>query len=197
MARLTGKKLPITVDGMDDQRAWFSEVAKRRVTTTEIGEHLGVTRKTAQSRLDAGLSADDIITIARAVKVSPMDALIELGKLTYPEVYEFVEREGKLLGTASDGELALELAQRLNSLRDAKDWWAVYEKTNALHSHQSTDSSVDETEPTADNVHELTSRGQAQRVANVDPQALIESNEPYAANTDQDPRPDDDHSWDA
>ena len=108
-----------------------------------------------------------------------------------------MEREGKLLGTASDGELALELAQRLNSLRDAKDWWTVYEKTNALNSRQSTESAIDETEPIADNVHELTSRGQAQRVANVDPQALIESNEPYAANTDHDPRPDDDHSWDA
>ncbi|MDI9914406.1 hypothetical protein [Rhodococcus sp. IEGM 1379] len=145
---------------MDDQRAWFSEMANRRVTTTEIGEHLGVTRKTAQTRLDAGLSADDIITIARAVKVSPMDALIELGKLTYAEVYGFVEREGKLVGTASDGELALELAQRLNSLRDAKDWWTVYEKANAINNREPSETSAEDAGKNDDNVHQLIRKDQ-------------------------------------
>lgn len=48
-----------------------------------------------------------------------------------------------------------------------------------------------------DNVHELTSLGQAQRVADVDVQALIESDEPYAANTSSEPLPEDDHGWDA
>lgn len=100
---------------MDDQRAWFSEVARRRVTVTEIAEHLEVSRKTAQSRLEAGLSSDDIITVARALHVSPSLALVELGKLTYDEVFTFLEGGGKLIETASEAELALELAERLNS----------------------------------------------------------------------------------
>jgi hypothetical protein len=168
--RLTGKKLRSTVTDMEDQRAWFSEMANRRVTTTEIGEHLGVTRKTAQSRLEAGLSADDIITVARAVKINPMDALVELGKVTYPEVYGFVEREGKLLGTASDGELALELAQRLNSLRDAKDWWSAHEKANPPAKDFVTTTLVEsmrrisdedmDTDKDKDNVRQLTQKNQ-------------------------------------
>lgn len=161
------------------------------MTTTEIATYLNVTRKTAQSRLESGLSADDIIMISRALKISPMDALLELGKLTYPEVYGFIEREGKLLGTASDGELALELAQRLNSLRDAQDWWAAHDKVQALNNQSAV------RQKDSDNVHELTSLGQAQRVAHIDPQALIDSDEPYAANTDHDPIPPDDHNWDA
>ncbi|NKW17038.1 hypothetical protein GTA26_05315 [Rhodococcus hoagii] len=99
---------------MDDQRAWFSEIARRRVTVTELAEHLGVSRKTAQTRLEAGLSSDDIIAIARALHISPSMALVELGKLTYDEVFTFLEGGGKLIETASEAELALELAERLN-----------------------------------------------------------------------------------
>ncbi|EHK86417.1 helix-turn-helix domain-containing protein [Rhodococcus pyridinivorans] len=99
---------------MSDQRAWFSEVTRRRITVTEIAEHLGVSRKTAQNRLAEGLSADDLIALARALHVSPIDALVELDKLEYSEVYGFLEGEGKLVETATEGELALELATRLN-----------------------------------------------------------------------------------
>ncbi|MBM4577720.1 hypothetical protein GS452_08465 [Rhodococcus hoagii] len=100
---------------MDDQKAWFSEAARRRVTVTEIAEHLGVSRKTGQARLEAGLSADDIIVLARALHISPATALVELGKLSYDEVFSFLEDGGKLMETASEAELALELAERLNS----------------------------------------------------------------------------------
>ncbi|QBJ95027.1 hypothetical protein ERC79_02895 [Rhodococcus sp. ABRD24] len=98
---------------MKDQRAWFSEAAGRRVTVTEIADHLGVSRKTGQSRLEAGLGADDIIVVARALHIRPVDALIELGKLTYAEVYDWLDSDGQLLATASEAELAVELVTRL------------------------------------------------------------------------------------
>ncbi|ORJ99832.1 hypothetical protein A6F58_00540 [Prescottella equi] len=84
------------------------------MTITEIASHLNVTRKTAQARLDAGLSADDMITLARALHVDPVAALVELDKLTYAEVFEWMDSDGTLLTTATDAQLALELAERLN-----------------------------------------------------------------------------------
>lgn len=113
-----------------DERSWFSETAKRKVTATEIAEHLGVSRNTVNKRLADGLSADDLIVIARAVGVSPVDALIELGPLTYAEVYEFLEGDGKLLETSSEAELSLELAQRLNP--SAAGWGAVVQLGRAV-----------------------------------------------------------------
>jgi len=97
-----------------DAREWFSSSAGRRITATEIAKHLGVSRNTANARLADGLGADDLIVISRALGVNPLDALTELGKLTYDEVFGFLEGEGKLVESATESELALELATRLN-----------------------------------------------------------------------------------
>lgn len=99
---------------MTDAREWFSSASGRRVTATEIANHLGVSRNTANARLTDGLNSDDIITIARALHVRTLDALVELGKLTYDEVFAFLDSDGQLVQTASEAELALELAERLN-----------------------------------------------------------------------------------
>ncbi|MEJ4100881.1 hypothetical protein V5S96_11015 [Corynebacterium mastitidis] len=106
---------------MDQQIAWFSSAARRKITVTEIGEALGVSRNTARSRLDARLSSDDVITLSRALGVNPAIALEELQYLDTDELLDWSESDGKLVSTASDSELAMELARRLNpaTLADA------------------------------------------------------------------------------
>lgn len=161
-APLVHRKLCSMVSRMTDAREWFSSASGRRITATEIAKHLGVSRNTVNARMSDGLNSDDIIAIARAVGVRPIDALIELGKLTYDEVYAFLEDGGKLVETASEGDLALELARRLNSARDAQNWWAVHDKVQALNNRA--DSQQED-----DNVHPLTSRNQP---AGLDPDGM-------------------------
>lgn len=98
----------------NDPREWLSAMAKRRITAVEIAEILGVSRTTANARISKGISADDLITISRGLGINPTEALTELGYLDYGEVMTFMDMGGKLLDTAEDGELALELARRLN-----------------------------------------------------------------------------------
>jgi|GEM_PF-1269944 hypothetical protein len=119
--RLTGKKLPIKVCVMTDERAWFSSMAKRRITAVEIAEILDVSRRTATTKLTNGLSADELIDISRSLGLSPIHALVELGKITYQEAVDFLDDDGQLLETAEDGELALELARRLNPATKADE----------------------------------------------------------------------------
>ncbi|MGX1598634.1 hypothetical protein ACWIDS_16410 [Dietzia maris] len=97
----------------NDVKAWLSASAGRRITATEIAEHLGVSRNTANARLAAGLAADDLIRVCRALGINPLSALVELGALTYDELLNAADTDGQLVSTAEDGELALELARRL------------------------------------------------------------------------------------
>lgn len=103
---------------MADERAWFTAVAKRRVTATEISDLLGVSRRTATNRLNEGLSADDLIVIARGLNVSPVNALVELGKLTYQEVFDFLDGDGTLLASATQEQLVRTLAEDVLPLSD-------------------------------------------------------------------------------
>lgn len=99
---------------MSKYKEWFSAAAGRRVTVVEIAKHLDVNRNTATSRMQEGLSSDEIITLARKLHINPVTALEELDKLTLEEVLGYFEQGGKLIETADNGELALELARRLN-----------------------------------------------------------------------------------
>lgn len=97
----------------NDVKAWLSAAAGRRITATEIAEHLGVSRNTANTRLAAGLSADDVIRVCRALGINPLSALVELEVVSYAELFDAVDTDGQLVSTADDGDLALELARRL------------------------------------------------------------------------------------
>lgn len=99
---------------MSTEKDWFTAAAGRRITVTEIGKLLGVNRNTATTRLQDGLSSDEIITLSRHLHLNPVTALEELGKLTIDEVLSYLEQDGQLLQTADVGDLALELARRLN-----------------------------------------------------------------------------------
>ncbi|MBT2268813.1 helix-turn-helix domain-containing protein [Rhodococcus erythropolis] len=103
---------------MPDTRQWFSEMTDRRITVTEIADHLGVTRKTAQTRIAEGLSSDDLITLCRALNVNPVCALTELGRLTDTEVFAYMDSDGTTVETADDAQLAVELARRLDNRLD-------------------------------------------------------------------------------
>ncbi|WP_158026041.1 hypothetical protein [Corynebacterium sp. CNJ-954] len=103
---------------MTNEREWFTSAAGRRVTATDISEYLGISRRTATNRLNDGLSADDIIVVARKLGVSPVDALVELGQLSYDEVFSFLDQDGTLLASASPAQLVRQLAEDTLPLSD-------------------------------------------------------------------------------
>lgn len=98
-----------------DIKQWLSENAHRRVTDSEVAEILGVTRKTVNTRLNAGtLTADDLLLICERLGINRTLALVELERLPHSDVLEYLDSDGALLATAEDGDLAIELARRLN-----------------------------------------------------------------------------------
>ncbi|WP_066584061.1 hypothetical protein [Corynebacterium provencense] len=97
-----------------DTKKWFAETSHRRITDDVIAELLNVTRKTANKRVNDGLSMDDLVTISRGLDINPVQALVELGHLEYDEVEQFLDSDGQLVATATPGQLSLELARQLN-----------------------------------------------------------------------------------
>lgn len=194
---------------MSEQKTVLEHLEGRRLTAVEIGEILDVTEKTARKRLADGLNASDVISICRAVEVNPVDALVELGFVTVEETMNFVDSDGQLLATADQEALILELVDRSLTTPQLADLLAARSRRPNVTISLTEGMSRAEVEkqlakaqalgliPAADNVYPLTSLGQAHRVADVDVQALIESDEPYAANTSSEPLPEDDHGWDA
>lgn len=169
-------------DHMTETR-WWKYVQKvigedtARVAATRAGFD-----KSAFTRWKNGARADPefVLKLARAYNRNVLEALVEAEFITEDEarLQQVAPEKEEILRLATPNELIRQLQYRFDRL-DMED--AVRERDAAK----------------MDNVYPLTSRGQAQRVADVDAQALIESDEPHAANTDHDPRPDDDHSWDA
>lgn len=61
-----------------DIKKWLTETARRPVTDSTIAEILDVTRKTANKRVNEGLTADDLIEVCRSLEINPVIALVEL-----------------------------------------------------------------------------------------------------------------------
>jgi predicted ArsR family transcriptional regulator len=100
---------------MTDFRHWLRDLNGRRVTADDIAHKLGVSRTTVTRRLvNDELTADELITLANAYNVNPLQALVDLGRITDQQVWAYLESDGQLVETAEDGALALELARRLN-----------------------------------------------------------------------------------
>ena len=112
-----------TVVGMDKERAWFSSMADRKITVVEIAKHLNVSRNTARSRLDEGLTSDEIIQLARALNLNPVTALNELGKLGVQEIFDYLDSDGTLLSTASPQQLIYQLARDSLGLEEKGRLW--------------------------------------------------------------------------
>lgn len=97
-----------------DIKKWFSETSRSQITDSTIAEMLSVTRKTANKRVNEGLSADEVITICKKLDINPVIALVEFDFVDYGDVSNFLDSDGQLVATAEPGELAIELARRLN-----------------------------------------------------------------------------------
>lgn len=97
-----------------DFKQWLTESSHRAVTDQLIADLLGVTRKTANKRINDRLTADDLLAICGKLGVNRTLALVEFGHLPFQDVLDFLDSDGQLIATADDGLLALELARRLN-----------------------------------------------------------------------------------
>lgn len=96
---------------MSTEKDWFTTTTGRRITVIEIAKHLGVNRNTATTRLQEGLTSDEIITVARKLHINPVLALEELEKITVDEIFDYVDSDGTLAATASKEELIFYLAE--------------------------------------------------------------------------------------
>lgn len=97
-----------------DIKQWLSENTHRRITDQDVADILGTTRKTANRRLNEGLTADDLILICGKLGINRTMALVELDYIPYQDVIDYLDSDGQLVATADEGELAIELARRLN-----------------------------------------------------------------------------------
>lgn len=89
----------------------FASLAGHRVTAQDMADILETSRNTVNLRLKNGLAAEDIIAIARGLRINPVDALVELEQLTRDEVFDFLDGDARLLATASVEELVYRLAE--------------------------------------------------------------------------------------
>lgn len=103
----------------------LGSMAGRRVIAQEIADALGISRNAANDRMNRGLDAADLITVARKIGINPVDALIELGHITIEEVFAFVDTDGTLLATATAeqaiyraAELSLSKADKLRLVQE-------------------------------------------------------------------------------
>lgn len=100
---------------VSDFRQWIHRTTGTRVTAEDIAQALGISRTSVTRRLVGdGLEAGEVIVLCRHFGVRPLQALVDMGYLTDREVWDYLESEGQLVETADEGELALELARRLN-----------------------------------------------------------------------------------
>ena len=102
-------------------KQWLSETSHRRITDQEIADILKVTRKTANKRLNEGLPTDDLLALCQEFGINRTLALVELGHVPYQDVLDFLDSDGALVSTADEGELAIELARRLNPATRASE----------------------------------------------------------------------------
>lgn len=100
-------------------------MAGRRVISQEVADALNISRNAANDRMNRGLEAGDLITVARHLNINPVDALVELGHITHQEVFAFVDTDGTLLATATAeeaiyraAELSLTKVEKLRLVRD-------------------------------------------------------------------------------
>ena len=98
-----------------DTKQWLTETAHRPIYDQEIADILGISRKTANKRINEGLDASDLIILARGLGINPVMALQELGYVTINEVFDFLDADGTLLATAEPDKLVYQLAEEMLS----------------------------------------------------------------------------------
>lgn len=94
-----------------DLKAILGSLAGRRVIAQEIADALNISRNAANDRMNRGLDAGDLITVAHALGINPVTALVELDHITYDEVFTFMDSDGTTLATATTNQLVYRLAE--------------------------------------------------------------------------------------
>lgn len=117
---------------MTDFRDWLQRVHRQRITANDVAEALNISRATATRKLLDGLDASDIITLCRKNQVNPIQALVDLGHLTEGEVYDFLDNGRLMVDTATNGQLSLELARRLNPATMAATLDEIESRSNVV-----------------------------------------------------------------
>lgn len=118
--------------GMTDFRDWLQRVHRQRITANDVAEALSISRATATRKLLDGLDASDIITLCRKTQVNPVQALVDLEHLTEDEVYDFLDNGRLMVDTATNGQLSLELARRLNPATMAATLDEIESRSNVV-----------------------------------------------------------------
>lgn len=118
--------------GMTDFRDWLQRVHRQRITANDVAQALSISRATATRKLLDGLDASDIITLCRKTQVNPIQALVDLEHLTEGEVYDFLDNERLMVDTATNGQLSLELARRLNPATMAATLDEIESRSNVV-----------------------------------------------------------------
>lgn len=125
-------KLTHKMFGMTDFRDWLQRVHRQRITANDVAEALSISRATATRKLLDGLDASDIITLCRKTQVNPVQALVDLEHLTEDEVYDFLDNGRLMVDTATNGQLSLELARRLNPATMAATLDEIESRSNVV-----------------------------------------------------------------
>lgn len=94
-------------------KTWLETTLQRRITVQEIGNTIGVSRKTATRRVAEEFTTDEIITITTTLGAPPAKALLDLGILTEQQLLDALPDHAQPLSTLTDAELAHELFRRL------------------------------------------------------------------------------------
>lgn len=94
-----------------DLKTILGSMAGRRIIAQEIADALGISRNAANDRMNRGLEAGDLITVARELEINPVDVLVELNHITHAEVFDFMDSDGTLLATATEAQLHYQLAE--------------------------------------------------------------------------------------
>ena len=121
-------------------KQWLSETSHRRITDQEVADILKITRKTANKRLNDGLPTDDLLALCKEFGINRTLALVELGHVPYQDVLDFLDSDGALVSTADEGELAIELARRLNPATRADEINELEERRKKAHMSNPSDS---------------------------------------------------------
>lgn len=142
--------------GMTDFRDWLQRVHRQRITANDVAEALNISRATATRKLLEGLDASDIITLCRKTQVNPIQALVDLEHLTEDEVYDFLDNGRLMVDTATNGQLSLELARRLNPATMAATLDEIESRSNVVDfqsarpaTHDDTVTEWDDSKPAA------------------------------------------------
>lgn len=125
-----------------EQKAILSRLAGLRVTATDIGDALEISRNSANNRLQKGLDADDILQLAEKYGINPVEALIAFELIPISAVRSYIAPGSKQLSSASVEELVFKLAENTLSIADRIEMGATAKAYLTIQESQSEENDI-------------------------------------------------------